>query len=202
MKILIAEDNSTSRILLSSMVKSWGYQVSEAEDGVQTLAILEKPQAPQLILLDWMMPGTNGPDICRHIRRRVNQDPAYVIMITAREGKENIITGLEAGANDYITKPYDRDELRARISVGQRVLELQTALAHKVRELQCAFEDIQTLRGIIPICMHCHKIRNDREAWQKIEAYISEHSKAQFSHSICPECLGKYYPDQPTNEHV
>ena len=107
--------------------------------------------------------------------------------------KEDIVAGLEAGANDHITKPFDRDELKARVRVGQRVIELQSALADRVRELEEAMSHIRTLQGILPICMHCHRIRNDQESWERIESYIQEHSEAQFSHGLCPECLEKYY---------
>ena len=193
MKILIAEDNLTSRTILESILKKWGYTVVSAGNGNEAWAALQAEGAPRLAILDWMMPGLNGLELCKLIRQRVLDDPAYIILLTVRDSKDDIVVGLDAGANDYVTKPFDNDELRARIQVGRRVLELQTALANNVKELQQAFLDIKTLRGIVPICMHCHKIRTDDQAWERIEKYVTDHSEAEFSHGICPECMKKYY---------
>lgn len=101
---------------------------------------------------------------------------------------------LEAGAGDYVAKPFDQDELRARVAVGCRVVALQNALANRVAELQESLEHVETLQGILPICAQCHRIRNDQESWDRTEWYISKHTGAQFSHSLCPECIEKYYP--------
>ena len=102
--------------------------------------------------------------------------------------------GLEAGADDYIVKPVDSQELRARINAGVRIIELQKALADRVRELEEEKKHVKTLQGLIPICMHCHRIRDDKEIWERLETYIERHSNAAFSHALCPECLEKYYP--------
>jgi hypothetical protein len=101
------------------------------------------------------------------------------------------------GADDYIAKPYDIPELRARVDVGRRMVEVQGQLVDRVRELRAALDHVKTLQGILPICMHCHKIRNDSNSWDRIEKYIEEHSKAEFSHGLCPECLEKHYPKPP-----
>jgi len=112
-----------------------------------------------------------------------------------KDRKEDIVSGLDAGANDYVIKPFEQEELRARLRVGERVVELQSALNDRVKELQKALSHIKTLQGILPICMHCHKIRDDQDVWQRLEKYIAEHSGVQFSHGLCPECRKKYYPD-------
>lgn len=109
--------------------------------------------------------------------------------------KRLIIEGLQAGADDYLVKPWDPGELRARIEVGCRMLNLQGRLAEKIRELQEALDQVRTLEGILPICSHCKKIRDDRNYWRQVEEYVASHSEAKFSHSICPECMRKYYPD-------
>ena len=102
----------------------------------------------------------------------------------------------KSGANDFIGKPFHHEELRARLSVGRRIIEMQSTLESRIIALQDAISHIKRLQGILPICMHCHKIRTDKESWEKIEHYITEHSDAQFSHGLCPECLGKYYHKQ------
>ncbi|MGC8830082.1 MAG: response regulator [Verrucomicrobiia bacterium] len=191
MKILVAEDSDTSRAILTSMLRKWSYEVIEAADGAAAWDELQKPDAPRLVLLDWIMPKIDGLELCRMIRANLNKFQPYVIFVTAQESKQDIIKGLEAGANDYLTKPYDIGELRARVGVGVRVVELQEALAKRVAELEEALAHIKQLQGILPICMYCHKIRTDKESWERIEKYISEHSNAVFSHGICPDCYKK-----------
>ena len=115
-------------------------------------------------------------------------------MLTAKDGKTDVIAGLDAGANDYLAKPFDAGELRARVEVGRRMVELQAQLAESVSELQTALEHVKTLRGIVPICAHCKKIRDDQGYWSQVEVYVRDHSEAEFSHGICPECIKRFYP--------
>ena len=194
MKILIAEDDNTSRKLLDALLKKWDYEVVSTSNGDEAWAALQAKDAPRLAILDWMMPGKDGAEICRNVRQLEDHNPTYIILLTALGRKEDIVSGLAAGADDYVTKPFDNRELEARVRVGKRVVELQTALADRIQELQEALAQVKTLQGIIPICMHCHKIRTDQEAWQQIEEYVQNHSAAQFSHSICPDCMAKYHP--------
>ncbi|HDL17870.1 MAG TPA: response regulator transcription factor [Bacteroidetes bacterium] len=196
MNILVAEDDVTSRMVLSRVLTKWGYEVEAVKDGNEALEAFQKKPVPKLAILDWMMPGLDGVEVCRKVRQLNLDHPPYIILLTALGEKENIVAGLNAGANDYVRKPFDRDELLARLRVGERVIELQTALLERVKELQKALEHVKTLQGILPICMHCHKIRNDDEAWERVDMYVEQHSDAQFSHSICPECLEKYYPEK------
>jgi diguanylate cyclase (GGDEF)-like protein len=128
MRILIAEDDFTSRRILNAILKKWGYDPVVTEDGVAAWDALQKADAPKLVLLDWNMPGMEGVEICRRLRQIVASNPPYVILLTGRDEKGDIVRGLEAGANDYLAKPYDSDELLARIRVGQRMLELQAGL--------------------------------------------------------------------------
>jgi sigma-B regulation protein RsbU (phosphoserine phosphatase) len=192
MKILVAEDQTVSRRILEASLRKWGYEVEGVENGTRAWEILQGEEAPQLAILDWLMPGMDGIEICRQIRLRPQTQPVYIILLSARSGREDKIHGLQAGADDYITKPFDRDELRARVQVGIRVLELQGALAHRVRQLEEALSRVKQLQGLLPICSYCKKIRNDRNYWQQVEGYISERSEAQFSHGICPECYAQY----------
>ena len=200
MKILIAEDDITSRALLKHMLADWGYEVVVTKDGNEAWKALQVEDAPKLAILDWIMPGPDGVEVCRKVRQLDVSNPAYIILLTSRSNKQDIVTGLEAGADDYIGKPYETDELRVRIKVGERVVALQSALVEKVHSLQNALVHVKTLQGILPICMHCHKIRNDQQSWEKLEKYIAEHSDAQFSHGLCPECLKKHYPDFQTGK--
>lgn len=195
MPILIAEDDLTSRTILQAILAKWGFEAVIAGDGDAAWAILQRPEPPRLLLLDWLMPGLDGVEICRRLRAQPSSQPPYIILLTALGKPQQIVEGLRAGADDYITKPYNREELRARIATGERILGLQASLARRVEELQAALDHVRRLQGILPICMHCHKIRTDQESWERIEKYISEHSEAQFSHSICPTCLAAHYPD-------
>jgi len=192
MKILVAEDQAVSRHILAANLRKWGYDVMAVEDGTRAWQVLQSAEAPPLAILDWLMPGMDGIEICRQIRRHPRTEPNYLILLTARRGPEDKVLGLQAGADDYITKPFNREELRARVQVGIRVLELQRALAQRVRELEEALASVKTLQGLLPICSYCKKIRDDRNYWQQVEGYISDHSEAQFSHGICPECYSRF----------
>jgi DNA-binding response OmpR family regulator len=112
----------------------------------------------------------------------------YIILVTVRGGLENVVRGLEAGADDYMTKPFDPRELRARLNVGVRIVQLQRALVERFQELEDALKRVKQLQGLLPICSYCKKIRNDRNYWEQVDAYIASHSEAQFSHGICPDC--------------
>ncbi len=193
MKILIAEDDATSRMILKAILTKWEYEVDETRDGNEAWHALQKEDAPHLVILDWLMPGMSGEEICRKLRETKSLIPFYVILLTSKTEKEDMVAGLEAGANDYICKPFDRPELQARVRAGERVLKLEMTLAERIRELQNALEHVKTLQGLLPICMHCHKIHTDQRGWERLEKYISEHTEAEFTHSLCPECREKYY---------
>jgi sigma-B regulation protein RsbU (phosphoserine phosphatase) len=160
---------------------------------------MQSENPPPLAILDWKMPGMDGVEICRKVRESLTLASTYIILLTGQRQKEEVVVGLESGANDYIRKPFDREELHARIRVGERVIEMQLALAKQVKELQEALSQIKTLQGLIPICSYCKKIRNDQNYWQQLEFYISQHSQAVFSHGICPDCIEKII--KPELEH-
>jgi phosphoserine phosphatase RsbU/P len=131
MKVLIAEDEFVSRTILQTILTKWGFEVAAVADGVSATAVLQEPEAPQLALLDWMMPGMDGPAVCRELRKRIRRDPLYLILLTSKNEQGDIVQGLEAGADDYIAKPYDNDELRARVQVGMRMITLQNELRER-----------------------------------------------------------------------
>jgi phosphoserine phosphatase RsbU/P len=195
MRILIAEDDLTSRTVLTAVLKKQGHEVTITVNGAEAWQALQQPDAPTLAILDWMMPEMDGLEVVQRVRALETDRPPYIIMLTAKGEKANIIAGLDAGANDYLTKPFDIGELRARIEVGRRMVEMQEALAAKVQELRQAFDQIKTLRGIVPICANCKKIRDDQGYWNQVEVYVRDHTEAEFSHSICPECVKILYPE-------
>ncbi len=195
MNVLIADDDGASRRILEHYLSQWGYELTMTASGDEALEILSRPDHPQLVILDWMLPGIDGPDIIRKVRNGEKSTAIYFIMLTARRKRDDIIHALESGADDYISKPFDRGELRSRIQVGERVVRLQADLERRVGELEKASTQINTLHGLLPICAHCHKIRDDQDVWQRLESYITEHTKAMLSHSVCPECLEEHYPD-------
>mgnify|MGYP001309711541 CR=1 FL=1 len=195
MRILIAEDDLTSRTMLAAVLQKNGHDVVETVNGEEAWEALRKSDAPRLAILDWMMPVMDGVEVVRRLRAETTGPQPYILMLTAKGTKEDIVAALDTGANDYLVKPFHPIELRARVEVGRRLVDMQDQLTEQVKELRKALEDIKTLQGILPICMHCKKIRNDKGYWEQVESYISEHSAALFSHSICPECMKQQYPD-------
>jgi sigma-B regulation protein RsbU (phosphoserine phosphatase) len=188
MKILIAEDDRIARCVLERTLQDWGHEVVTACDGLAAWEALQGEEVPRLAILDWMMPGLDGPEVCRRARGLARQEPTYCILLTARNEKADVAAGLEGGADDYVTKPFDRQELRARVRVGERMVELQRGLADRVRELETALAQVKQLKGLLPICSYCKKVRDDGNYWEQVETYISAHSQARFSHGICPAC--------------
>jgi phosphoserine phosphatase RsbU/P len=188
LRILIAEDDLISRRLLEATVQRWGYWVITSQDGEEAWHHLENQDGPLLAILDWMMPRCDGLEVCRRARSRKKAWPLYIILLTARGRREDLVAGLQAGADDYLTKPFDQEELRARLQVGVRLINLQQNLSERVQELEEALSKVKQLQGLLPICSYCKKIRNDQNYWQQVETYVGQHSEAQFSHSICPDC--------------
>jgi phosphoserine phosphatase RsbU/P len=189
MRVLIADDDSVSLRGLLGLMQSWGYDVVMADNGMTALSVLASTDAPRLALIDWEMPGLHGPDVCRKVRDSHASDSPYLILLTSRSARSDIITGLDAGANDYLVKPFDPGELRARVQAGARIVELQRGLAEKVTQLEAALRRVRRLSGLLPICAYCKAIRDDSDYWHRVEEYVSEHADVQFSHGICPNCL-------------
>lgn len=203
MRILIAEDDLVSRRLVEATLTRSGYDVVSAEDGTRAWELLNAADGAggvsgaggfQLAVLDWMMPGLDGVEVCRRLRQRSGTAYIYVILLTARGQKEDVVAGLEAGADDYVTKPFDAQELQSRIRVGERIVKLESGLEQKVRELEDALAHVKRLQGLLPICMHCKKIRDDNATWHNLETYFQEHSEVMFTHGVCAECRATHYP--------
>ena len=144
MKILVAEDDPVSLRLLQACLVEWGYQVTSATDGQKALEVLQSPESPRLAILDWIMPGMDGVEVCREVRKRNKTPYIYILMLTAKVRKQDIVESLESGADDYLIKPYDPQELRARLRAGRRILDLQEQLvsAHRLIEAQMTVDPL------------------------------------------------------------
>ena len=179
MRILIAEDEGVSRIVLGTKLKELGHEVVEARDGTEAWSIFQE-EAPRIIVTDWMMPGMDGGELCQLVRTRRDQPYTYIIVLTSLSGKGSYMEAMDAGADDFLTKPVDMDELTARLRVAERVLALQT--------------EVRLMQKLLPICMYCGKIRDkdasweDQSSWEELEAYVSKTTDVQFSHGICKDC--------------
>jgi len=189
MHVLVAEDDRVTRELLARTLARIDCEATLVGDGAAAWEYLRLTETPTLAILDWMMPEIDGPEVCRRVRAELPLANMYLLLVTARETRGDLIAGLTAGADDYIVKPFDPGELQARVAVGRRVLSLQEKLAQRVAELQTALANVKQLRGLLPICSYCKRIRGDDQYWQQVEGYISAHSDAQFSHGICPACF-------------
>jgi len=179
--VLVVDDDAVSSAQLSALAKAAGYAPTSAVNGREAWEMLQL-SGFQLVISDWYMPEMDGVELCRHVRARRNKPYVYFILVTSRGGKQQYLAGMDAGADDFIAKPVDPDELRARLTVAQRILGLRT--------------ELQQLEGLLPICSYCKRIRNDRDMWKSLEDYIEEHFATQFSHSICPDCYTKYVEPQ------
>ena len=188
MKILVADDELVSRTLIESYLQYWGYIPVCVSHGKEALEALKAPDAPAMAILDWMMPYMSGPEICQAVQKMQKPIPPYLILVTSKSDKRDIVRGLQAGAQDYVTKPYDVNELQARVDVGRRMVQLQQLLAQRIGELEDATRQIRQLHGLLPICCKCKKVRADDGYWSEVETYISNHTDAKFSHSFCPDC--------------
>ena len=188
MRVLIAEDDPVSRRALEATLARWGYDVEVTVDGAAAWARIQQPSPPRLLVLDWMMPGMSGPDVCRRARAQPDGDLFYIILLTAKGRIEDIVGGLDAGADDYVCKPFHNDELRARVRSGRRIIDLQESLQDRIDALEAALSEVRQLRGLLPICAYCKKIKEGDDYWRSVESYLQQHSQARFSHGICPEC--------------
>jgi len=143
-----------------------------------------------------MLPKLDGVELCSRLRSAAPGQPyTYIIILTARDRKEDLLRGLEAGADDYVVKPFDPDELMARVRVGERIVRLETVLRRRNQEMEESLQTIRRLKSLLPICMFCKRIRTDQNYWQQMEAYIHEQTGTDFSHGVCPECFEKHYPE-------
>lgn len=173
MKVLIAEDDPASRFVISTRVRRMGHDVIVAKDGKEAWEMFQA-EHPRLVITDWMMPLMNGLELCRNIRNFVGAQYTYIIVLTALQGRANFLQGMEAGADDFVTKPFDSENLQARLRAAERVVDLHL--------------EVSRLEGLLPICVYCKKIRDGGQQWQQLEAYVTEKTETSFSPTLCPTC--------------
>ena len=176
MKILIADDDPVSSLVLKTRLEKMGHEVAAAADGREAWFSYLNDK-PRIIITDWMMPVIDGLTLCKKIRADGRSHYTYLIVLTALSGKENYLEGMEAGADDFMTKPVESDSLAARLKVAERVLALQT--------------EVTQLEGLLPICAYCKKIRDQDNIWQQLERYVGQKTETSFSHTLCPDCAGE-----------
>lgn len=181
MEVLIAEDDPVNSLILQSTLKKLGHDPIPTANGFEALEVLARREDIQVVVSDWMMPRVDGLELCRRIRARRRFRYTYILLVTARADKKSYLQALDAGADDFIAKPVDPDELGARLRVAERILGLQA----EMRELQ----------GLLSICTYCKKIREGTDTWVSVEKYVSKRADTSFSHGICPHCFDQHFPD-------
>ena len=189
--VLLADDDKLSLNVVNDTLTRAGYDVITATDGEQAWNKLLQSNV-QVAILDWIMPGMEGVEICRRAHADKRFANRYFILLTGKSSTEDLVAGLQAGASDYLRKPFEEAELLARVEVGVRFIELQQKLADRVDELERALTQVKRLEGLLPICSYCKRIRNEQDYWERVDAYISQHANVRFSHNICPECYEKH----------
>jgi len=235
-KILVAEDSPTQALKVQEFLEKNNFDVILAKNGKEAVDLIQK-EKPQILISDVIMPEMSGYELCAWVRKTEEFKNLPIILLTSLSDPENIIKGLEAGADNFVTKPYSEKFLLSRIHYIVSNLEFRTAaetemgldiffsgkkhhitssrlqildllfsafenaveknreLQQTNKELQEALDTVKTLKGLVPICANCKKIRNDDGYWQQVESYVMEHTEAEFSHGICPDCMKKLYPE-------
>jgi sigma-B regulation protein RsbU (phosphoserine phosphatase) len=230
------DDEYVSRKKLEMAVQSLGYETLSASHGLEGWNVWEH-EKPRIVITDWLMPGIDGIELCKKIRKAEKGQYTYIIMLTIKKGIQSVIDGIDAGADDFISKPFQKEELAARIKAGERILGIEGKLIKALSDLTVEIEErkrteeelakqrdylvrtiyelrkaketkkelisklrdalsaVDRLSGLLPICSHCKKIRDDKGYWKNLEEYVAHHSGARFSHSVCPKCMEEYYPE-------
>lgn len=177
MRILIADDDPIFLPLLAQELESLGYDVTVAANGTEAWELYQSFK-PNIVLTDWVMPEMDGLELSRMIRAENRVEYTYIIFLTMLHGRGSFLEAMRAGADDFVNKPFDRDQLHARLKVGERILHLQ--------------REIKQLEGILPLCSYCKRIRGERDVWYTMEEYISMNTDTIFSHSVCPSCFERH----------
>lgn len=173
-------------------LENWGYRVESVTNGQEALAQLQKPDAAHIAILDWEMPELDGIEVCRRVKELETENPPYIILLTGRDTKADILRGFDAGADDYMTKPFNNDELRARTRVAERLVRTQSSLSETVSELREVLNQLEMLENGVEICGACRKIfsRYDGE-WHSIDDIVNNRVDSPVVVKTCPGCTKK-----------
>jgi DNA-binding response OmpR family regulator len=183
MKILIAEDDPVSVKILQFTLQHWGHEVICAASGDEAWAVFDR-EPVRVVVSDWMMPGLDGLGLCQRVRARAKTEYTYFILLTAiNTGRDNLRKAMDAGIDDFLAKPLDREAIYMRLRVAERILQFTT--------------EIKLLKELIPICMYCKRVRDDTDYWQQVETYIHQQTGTNFSHGICPDCFNRQISSLP-----
>lgn len=195
-RILVVDDDPDILFATARILKQEGFEVISANTGNQCLEKVDK-EDPDLILLDVELPDILGTEVCQKLKGSTDHEKKYIMMLSGEKiSSDDQADGLDFGADGYIARPVSNRELVSRINSMVRLIRAERKSDSYILELEQAMERIKVLSGIIPICMHCKQIRDDKGYWNQLEAFIQSHSSAQFSHGICDACLEKYYPEE------
>jgi len=200
LSILVVDDEPDIRLATARVLEKAGYRVETADTGASCLRmVLER--SPDLVLLDVILPDMDGYEVCRRIKADSDRAGTYVILLSGkRTASDDQSEGLEMGADGYVSRPVSNRELLARVQAMIRIIRAERERDRLIEELRTAMASIKALHGLLPICANCKRVRDDKGYWEKVESYISRHSDVQFSHSICPECMKKLYPEYCDDE--
>lgn len=176
MNVLVVDDDPSTVSMVSTVLKKQGHSIVTAPDGDQGWQLVRQNPV-DMIVSDWMMPGLEGPDLCKMVRKLSRERYVYIILLTSLSGRERFLEGMQAGADDFMRKPVDVEELIARVTAAERILGLHQHVAQ--------------LEGLLAICSYCKKIRDDGGQWVQVEHYMSRRTQLEFSHGVCPICKAK-----------
>ena len=196
MKILVVEDSKSTQIMLQQTLSEWGHEVVCLDDGNEALQLLEDDPEISVVMVDWLMPAMDGIELVRRLREREWGRYLYLLMLTVLDERKHIAEAMEAGVDDYATKPINKEELHARLKAAARILDLEQRLAHRVAELEEHLNTIRQLKALLPICSYCGKIRDEHDEWQPLDWYVHCETGTNFSHTICPVCYEKHVKPQ------
>ncbi len=195
-RILVADDDPVIRKVIQRAIEIGGWAVQSVVDGDEAWAVLGAPDPPRIAVLDWQMPRLDGLEVCRRVRARASSRDVYLLILTARTSTEDVVSALDAGADDYIMKPFHAEELRSRLRVAERILTLESALAQSAQELEHERRHSARLEGLLPICVRCKRIRDDQQRWSPLEEYIGQRSEATLTHGLCDECSARLLAEE------
>jgi CheY-like chemotaxis protein len=196
MKVLLAVENLDTRWWMQMELAEQGYEVQAVGNGLDAWEVLTSADPPQVILLDWELAGVDGIALCRKARGNPLREQPYLILLLNGENGENVRSALRAGADDYLRRPLDPDELAARIMLARRVMDLQSHVTRQTEELYnsllepgLASPEVGHWHELLPMCAWCKQVRTEEEGWQVLERYLAQQHDIDVTHGICPECV-------------